>query len=177
MPDVRILTLECSTLSDILPTPVYICTEFDPQKVTKRNLKLFRGIWDTGASTTVITKKVVDGCNLKPIGMTKVKTARGEFTTYVYLVNLVLPSKVGFPNITVAEGELGNDIDVLIGMDIISKGDFAVTNKDNKTVVSFRVPSLTHIDFRKTSQPAQKPSKGMVSLKKPSSKKRRKQKK
>ena len=32
-------------------------------------------------------------------------------------------------------------------MDIISMGDFAISNKDGKTVFSFRVPSLERIDF------------------------------
>jgi len=32
--------------------------------------------------------------------------------------------------------------DLLIGMDIISMGDFAICNKDNKTSFSFVVPSL-----------------------------------
>jgi hypothetical protein len=37
--------------------------------------------------------------------------------------------------------------DVLIGMDIISRGDFALTHKEGKTVFSFRYPSLATIDF------------------------------
>jgi hypothetical protein len=41
------------------------------------------------------------------------------------------------------------DADVLIGMDIIGEGDFAVTHQDGKTTFSFRVPSLKTIDFRK----------------------------
>ena len=34
-------------------------------------------------------------------------------------------------------------------MDVISTGDFAVTNKDGKTNLSFRVPSVEYIDFVK----------------------------
>jgi len=37
--------------------------------------------------------------------------------------------------------------DVAIGMDVICKGDFAVTNKDDLTLFSFRIPSETAIDF------------------------------
>jgi uncharacterized protein YecA (UPF0149 family) len=36
---------------------------------------------------------------------------------------------------------------LLIGMDLISLGDFAVTNFAGKTVFSFRVPSVQMIDF------------------------------
>jgi len=37
--------------------------------------------------------------------------------------------------------------DVLIGMDVITQGDFAITNKDGMTTFSFRTPSLITIDF------------------------------
>lgn len=36
---------------------------------------------------------------------------------------------------------------VLIGMDIIGMGDFAVTNINEKTILSFRIPSVREIDF------------------------------
>ena len=37
--------------------------------------------------------------------------------------------------------------DVLIGMDIITQGDFAVTNLGGKTKFSFRIPSQASINF------------------------------
>ena len=40
-------------------------------------------------------------------------------------------------------------IDVLIGMDIITLGDFAITNFGGKTVMSYRYPSVCTIDFAK----------------------------
>jgi len=50
------------------------------------------------------------------------------------------------PNVRAALGELIGT-DVLIGMNIINQGDFAVTNKDGKTVFSFRLPSVECLDF------------------------------
>jgi hypothetical protein len=35
-------------------------------------------------------------------------------------------------------------------MDIMTQGDMAITNKDNMTTFSFRVPSLEKIDFGQT---------------------------
>jgi len=49
----------------------------------------------------------------------------------------------------VTDGDLSPNVDVLIGMDIIGLGDFAVTNKDGKTVFSYRMPSMECIDFVK----------------------------
>ena len=37
--------------------------------------------------------------------------------------------------------------DIIIGMDVISKGDLAVTNYEGKTVLSFREPSAGRVIF------------------------------
>ena len=46
---------------------------------------------------------------------------------------------------------------MLIGMDVINAGDFAITNKDGKTVFSFRIPSMERIDFTQRRSGIQKP--------------------
>ncbi len=46
----------------------------------------------------------------------------------------------------VLEGDL-HDFDVLIGMDIISQGDFSITHEGNRTIFSFQTPSTHNIDF------------------------------
>ena len=44
--------------------------------------------------------------------------------------------------------EFDNDeYDVIIGMDVICKGDFAITNLNGKTTFSFRIPSEKEIVF------------------------------
>ena len=53
-------------------------------------------------------------------------------------------------NIQALEGT-PNSCDMLIGMDVITLGDFAVTNLNGKTMYSFRMPSMTEIDFTKSS--------------------------
>ena len=65
----------------------------------------------------------------------------------VYLVNVVLTNRVQFTGVEVAESKLPNGIDVVIGMDIITRGDFAVTNQSGSTTFSFGIPSQTDIDF------------------------------
>lgn len=39
------------------------------------------------------------------------------------------------------------DNDIIIGMDTITRGDLAITNKDGETWFSFRIPSQEHIEF------------------------------
>ena len=59
----------------------------------------------------------------------------------------MLPNKIGFPHIRVTRGVLSPDVDMLIGMDLITQGDFSITNTGNKTIFSFRCPSMHHVDF------------------------------
>lgn len=117
----------------------------------------FKGIWDTGATTSVITKKVAQGLGLKPIGKTLVQGVTGRGTRNRFLVNFYLPNKVIISYVSVTECDaLAGDFDILIGMDIISLGDFAVTNYRGKTTFSFRTPSMEEIDFVKAIQVGQR---------------------
>lgn len=130
-----------------LITPVFISPAFDPETVDPfPEHKQYNCIWDTGATNTVITRKVIDDLSLKPIGMTIVQHAQGEATSEIFLVNIGLLNQVGISQVKVTEGILSG-ADVLIGMDIITTGDFAVTHKDGKTTFSFRCPCAGHIDF------------------------------
>lgn len=62
------------------------------------------------------------------------------------MVNFYLPNNVAIIGIRVSEGTIGGG-DVLLGMDIISAGDFAITNYNGQTWWTFRVPSNEPIDF------------------------------
>lgn len=74
--------------------------------------------------------------------------AGGEGITNLYKVNIFLPNGIGVQAVTVMEGVL-NGCEVLIGMDIITVGDFVVTNRNGKTVFSFQTPSTHEYDFVK----------------------------
>ena len=155
----RCFTTKYNRLSNVLINEVSISKAYLPPKPSNLPLvplkgiihKKFFAIWDTGATNTVITQKVVQDCGLKPTGMVEISHAGGKTTTNTYLVNIRLPNKVEVCQIRVTEGILTGQADVLIGMDIIGQGDFAVTNKNGKTVFSFRIPSVKCIDFVKRS--------------------------
>ncbi len=134
--------------ANVLKTPVQVAEAFDPKTVAAPpSTKQYTGIWDTGATNSVITQNVIDACQLKPTGITQVSTASGVVITETYLVAMMLPNHVGFPQVRVTKGNLTPDADLLIGMDIIGTGDFAVTHLNGITVFSFRVPSFECIDF------------------------------
>lgn len=142
-----------------LKNKVLISRAFDPSLVKKEPTKHeYDAIWDTGATNCVISQKVINECDLKPIGMTKVYHAGGQDIREVYLINIYLPNKLCVTYVKPTIGILPDGCDVLIGMDIIGKGDFAVTNKDGKTVFSFRFPSIECIDFVKNQKQSSRSS-------------------
>jgi hypothetical protein len=63
-------------------------------------------------------------------------------------VDFVLPNGVQIQTEVTSCDSLGN-CDALIGMDIITLGDFSISNYGKKTTFSFRIPSVRKIDFTK----------------------------
>ncbi len=103
-------------------------------------------IWDTGATGTVISPGVASSLNLKPIGKRPIAGVTGQSQANEYIVNLFLPNRVQLRGVPVVEADvLGAQ--VLIGMDIITMGDFAVTNHGGRTKLSYQMPSTNDVDF------------------------------
>ena len=147
-------TVEANGTLRSLETPAVICKAFDPaNEKSPPNPKEYMAIWDTGATNSLITEKVVNECSLAQISIVEVHTASGTEMAEVYLVNIGLPNKIMMPGVRVSKGTIFGNCEVLIGMDIISRGDFALTNKDGKSMFSFRMPSMEKIDFVKQSSP------------------------
>lgn len=99
-----------------------------------------KAVWDTGATHTVITKKIIDQLSLEPTGKTTAHGVHATNTVNTYLVHILLPNQLIIPTVRVLEGSMSG-IDVLIGMDIISKGDFVVSNAKGKTIFEFGMPA------------------------------------
>ena len=107
----------------------------------------FRAVWDTGATATVVTKRVVDECGLKQTGITEMHGVHASEKRPTYLVDVFLPNQVQVANLKVAEARLTGNADILVGMDIIGMGDLAVSSYQGKTSFSFRIPSVGRVDF------------------------------
>jgi len=90
---------------------------------------------------------VIDDCGLVATGIAQVQGVHGGPTqSETYLVNIALPQNLVVTSVRVTRGSFAGG-DILIGMDIITQGDFAVTNHNGLTKFSFRTPSMDHIDF------------------------------
>jgi predicted aspartyl protease len=109
----------------------------------------FDALWDTGATKSVITPRVVEACGLKPIRSIKsvlLQGVNGLEKSEAYVVNIYLPDKITAREFTVLLKDPG-DVwwDVIIGMDIISVGDFSIRNVNGKTEWSFSIPTKDRI--------------------------------
>lgn len=139
-PRINALTLRATGNVPAFECDVRVSEAFDPNLGLQHPPMLrYRGIWDTGASGSVITAKVVADLGLRVIDRTVAQTANGVRQSDVYLVNVVLPCDVGFTALRVTDGSLAG-VDVLIGMDIICQGDFTITHDGDEVVMSYRVP-------------------------------------
>ncbi len=148
---IKSFTLNAPGRLEKLQTDVLV---FSPIKSNVSSIpKMWRGLWDTGASASCITQRIVDDLKLSPLGRNQISTANGMVEVNTYVIDIGLPNNVIVQNVIVACADLGINIDLLIGMDIISLGDFAITNVNGKTVFSFRLPSVSIIDFNCTENP------------------------
>src|SRR5690606_20350183 len=140
-------TLQASGLLRVLKTDCGVCRAFDPLTSGKHpSIQRVVGLWDTGATGTVISEGCAEKLVLNPVGNQRVYHADGNSIINSYVINHLLPNQVAFQFVKVTEGKL-NGTDLLIGVDIISMGDFSIANFAGKTTFSFRVPSTTKIDF------------------------------
>lgn len=145
---------------NVLKTPAGISEAYDPKLGgLQPELKHYTAIWDTGATSTVITQKVANELGLVPTGFATSHHAGGTSRVPTYLVNVYLPNGINIPGVRVIQATLSEDTEILIGMDIISHGDFSFTNFEGKSCFSFRIPSKKRIDYVEEDKKAkQKPS-------------------
>lgn len=176
---VRAFATQFHPITNVLFNQVGISLPYAPENnETPVPPKIYTAIWDTGATNTVVSPKVAKECQLFQIGITQVQAFGGVIkNASVYFVSVFLPNQVVFPRLRVSEGDIGaGQFDILIGMDIMSQGDLAISNFNGKTIFSFRMPSIADINIAappKNLPP--KPTHGisLVDLRRPGKRRRR----
>lgn len=121
-------------LSSILKKTLQIEKKEIPRPVSGRLLI------DTGASVSAIKKGIAAQLGLKPHGITKIATpSDGAFQCSLFDVDILFPvHHLVIKNVRVIEGIFkGQNIDGLIGRDILKLGLFVYTGYDNSFTIAF----------------------------------------
>lgn len=148
LPDYQAFTVEANGISNQILTPVVVFPAFDPKTTaTPPDGHQAMALWDTGATRSVISPAVASALSLTAVGAMNVSHAGGTSVSPTYMVNLALPNRVGVVGVLVSEFPGMSGFEVIVGMDIICRGDLALTHVDGKTCMSFRMPSCAKVDF------------------------------
>jgi len=147
MEQVYTFTKKYDTLSRVLTLPVTI------KLVGATATYETHGIIDTGAIVSIISHNIVEKLGIQPQGYRLMDTASEQrIITPVYSASIVLCERLEISNLTVGDGVLPNEEECLIGMDILSLGDLAITHFEGKTCISFRIPSQQSIELKECVQ-------------------------
>jgi hypothetical protein len=95
---------------------------------------------DTGSSMTSIYVPLARTLNLNSKDNIISHEANSNSVSLIYTATIELPGGIVFPEMRVADFKNKHPFEVLIGMDIIGNGDFAITTANSDKVVSFRTP-------------------------------------
>ena len=142
-------TMKVDSKVGVIKTPINIYTTKEYNDNFKSIKDNYVALWDTGSTMTVISEELASKLNLDIAGEVLTDTVGGKYNAKRYVISVTLPNRLNIENIIVSSGKLGDGIDLLIGMDLITLGDFAITNYNDKTVFSYRFPSTEVIDFVK----------------------------
>lgn len=115
----------------------------------EENPEQLSALWDTGANITCISTRLAEKLKLESFDEAMLSVANNEiFRAKTYYVQLNM-GEFSIPFIKVLGLPMDKSKDIIIGMDVISKGDLSITNYAGKTVLSFREPSMGTVDYSK----------------------------
>lgn len=137
------LTRTYNGLANRITIPVTVTND-------KGESKEFPALIDTGATHTCVSAELATELGLIAVGVTDTETAGGTNQVAIYVVDISMwDERVRFPKHKVFTANLTKqpEVEMLIGMDILLAGDFALTNQNGQTTMTFRIPSMTRIDF------------------------------
>lgn len=126
-------TMEYEKKVNRLATPIDIslCSDGAPRY-------RINAIWDTGSVTSCISESMARKMGLQPAMSGVGVTAAGQLDISYYFLDIHISEDMVFHNVKVAGFPLErHDVDFLIGMDIISKGNLQVKTADGRTTVLF----------------------------------------
>jgi len=138
MPNTKsdILCYKFNSIQKRIITPINIFNTFvETQKQSTES-----ALWDTGATISAITPKLVNDLWFVPAGTMAISGITGALDVEFILATIQLPDGILRQNIKMAVCDFSQNINVILGMDIITLGDFELLHGNNNTVFSFTSP-------------------------------------
>jgi predicted aspartyl protease len=102
-------------------------------------------IWDTGATSSMISVSMARKLQLNPIGMTQIAGVHGVANAKIYNIDIIFKNGFTIENIKVSEASNFGGFDLLVGMDIIKRGVFLIDGTDGELKVLFQFPTASSI--------------------------------
>ncbi|MEW6741284.1 MAG: retropepsin-like aspartic protease [Planctomycetota bacterium] len=97
-----------------------------------------KGLIDTGATCSVIQPTTVSSLGLQPVGSVNISTpSSANVPCHQYLVRLVFPNNVVVEALAIEAPLQGQQVQCLIGRDVLAHGVFVYTGYINQFTLSF----------------------------------------
>ncbi len=155
----RQLIVENSELSKQIKTEVMVFPRNEQGTTRACDITKCFAKWDTGATHSSISSELAKKLSLAPVRKITYSHAGMFSDANLYIVNFILPSEVWVPDVEVMEIDLNesssddNTLQILIGMDVINRGEFILKNINGKTRFSFKMPITKKTDLASVTSP------------------------
>jgi len=138
------LTYTFTSLIDAILTPVELFSDVY-NEVTSY---LTNALWDTGAMVSVISPEVAAKLKLDIVDTIQIVGINGESLAEVAVISIHFPNGAVIDDVRVAICSMSPGSEMIIGMDVITQMDIAITNGGGQTQLSFAIPPFENrIDF------------------------------
>lgn len=105
----------------------------------KRLVHTDRAVWDTGSTTTILSHKLIEQLQTESFRNGDMTGIGGDVSSDTYLVHVAPPTDEVITYIEVMAYDF-EDYEAIIGMDVITYGDFQISSIGGKTKFSFKLP-------------------------------------
>jgi len=138
------LTYTHTGLVDAILTPVELFSDLY-KDITKYSTN---ALWDTGAMLSVISPEIAKELRLDIVDTIEITGINGESIAEVAVISICFPNSAVIKDVRVAICSMFPGNEMIIGMDVITQMDIAVTNGGRQTQFSFAIPPFEEkIDF------------------------------
>ena len=138
------LTYTHRELVDAILTPVKVFSDVYDEVTSY----LTNALWDTGAMLSVISPEVVSKLKVDIVDTIRIAGINGESVAEVAVISICFPNDAIIKDVRVAVCDMSPGNEMIIGMDVITQMDMAITNGGGQTQFSFAIPPFENkIDF------------------------------